>query len=141
VVVSTIIFSDRRMFEQLVNSFPGRVVASIDFRGTSVSISGWTTEYPVLPEVAAAECDYLPLHSLIATDVSVEGRLTGIDIAGVRRIRKVVKHPLIVAGGVSGVDDLMALRRCGADGAILGRILYGQRSSFMKLVEGFRNKM
>ncbi len=137
VMVSTIIFSDREKFERMSASFPGRIVASIDYEGERVKVSGWTEERDTRPEDAAAACDAMPLHSIVITDVSREGRLTGVDVTMVKSIRNTVRHPLNVAGGISSLGDIELLGACGVDGAILGRMLYDGRASLQELIEKF----
>ncbi|MBX8633312.1 MAG: 1-(5-phosphoribosyl)-5-[(5-phosphoribosylamino)methylideneamino] imidazole-4-carboxamide isomerase [Thermoplasmata archaeon] len=137
VIVSTIIFKDRGIFEQLTASFPDKVAASIDYERDRVKVSGWREEGSSVPEKVAAECDALPLHSIIITDISREGRLKGVDSPRIRAVRKTVRHPLSVAGGISSADDIASLMECGVDGAILGRMLYDKRASLSELIKEF----
>lgn len=137
VIVSTVIFADRPKFERMVSSFPGRIAASIDYEGERVKVCGWTGEHDMRPESAAAVCDALPLHSVVMTDVSREGRLAGVDDRMVKSMRNAVRHPLNVAGGISCPEDIALLAACGVDGVILGRMLYDGRSSLRELVTRF----
>jgi phosphoribosylformimino-5-aminoimidazole carboxamide ribotide isomerase len=137
VIVSTIVFTDRETFERLAESFPGKVAASIDYEGNMVKVSGWREKGSSEPEKAAAECDALPLHSIIITDISREGRLKGVDSRRIRAVREAVRHPLSVAGGISSAGDIASLMECGVDGAILGRMLYDKRASLSELIKEF----
>ncbi len=56
----------------------------------------------------------------VVTAVERVGTLRGPDIAVVRRVVR-TGRPVIAAGGVAGADDLDALRRAGAVGAVVGR--------------------
>ncbi len=139
VIVSTVMFSDRAAFERMTEAFPGRVAASIDYEGERVKVSGWTEERSARPEAVAAECDALPVHSVIMTDVSREGRLAGVDQARVRSMRDAVRHTLNVAGGISAARDIALLDACGVDGAILGRMLYDGRASLSEMIRRFEH--
>ena len=73
----------------------------------------------------------------VRTSVSRVGELTGPDIEGTRALaaRGV---PVIAAGGVASEADLRALAAAGAEGAILGRVLYEEEldlAAALKLTE------
>ena len=52
--------------------------------------------------------------------------MQGPNITATTALAHAVSIPVIASGGVSSLDDLIALRDCGADlnGAISGRALY-----------------
>jgi phosphoribosylformimino-5-aminoimidazole carboxamide ribotide isomerase len=56
----------------------------------------------------------------LVTAVERVGTLRGPGVAVVRRVVR-TGRPVIAAGGVAGADDLDALRRAGAAGAVVGR--------------------
>jgi phosphoribosylformimino-5-aminoimidazole carboxamide ribotide isomerase len=56
----------------------------------------------------------------LVTAVDRVGRLGGPDVGVVRRVVR-SGRPVIAAGGVAGLDDLRAIRRAGAAGAVVGR--------------------
>ncbi|MDR1608407.1 MAG: 1-(5-phosphoribosyl)-5-((5-phosphoribosylamino)methylideneamino)imidazole-4-carboxamide isomerase, partial [Deltaproteobacteria bacterium] len=67
------------------------------------------------------------LSMVIHTDVERDGLRTGPNLALAAEVARVSQLPTIVAGGVSGPQDLVALRDLkapGLIGAISGRALY-----------------
>jgi phosphoribosylformimino-5-aminoimidazole carboxamide ribonucleotide (ProFAR) isomerase len=56
----------------------------------------------------------------LVTAVDRVGRLGGPDVGVVKRVVR-SGRPVIAAGGVAGLDDLRAIRRAGAVGAVVGR--------------------
>lgn len=59
-------------------------------------------------------------HAFLATGVARVGSLGGPDVAAVKRVVRSGK-PVLVAGGIASIDDLQAVRRAGAVGAVVGR--------------------
>lgn len=59
-------------------------------------------------------------HAFLATTVARVGTLVGPDVNTVKRVVRAGK-PVLAAGGIARIDDLRALRRVGAAGAIVGR--------------------
>ena len=55
-----------------------------------------------------------------------EGAMQGPNVTATAALANAVSIPVIASGGVSSLDDLRALKACGAplDGAISGRALY-----------------
>ncbi|MGZ8629669.1 MAG: 1-(5-phosphoribosyl)-5-[(5-phosphoribosylamino)methylideneamino]imidazole-4-carboxamide isomerase [Actinomycetota bacterium] len=59
-------------------------------------------------------------RAVLVTAVSRVGTLEGPDVSVVKRVMR-AGRPVVAAGGVTTIDDLRALRRVGADGAVVGR--------------------
>ncbi|MEQ9674846.1 MAG: HisA/HisF-related TIM barrel protein, partial [Roseovarius indicus] len=64
--------------------------------------------------------------AIIYTDINRDGAIPGPNIEATAALANAVSIPVIASGGVSSLDDLLALRDCGAplNGAISGRALY-----------------
>ena len=67
--------------------------------------------------------------AIIYTDIDRDGAMQGPNVAATAALAKAVSIPVIASGGVSSMEDLQALKDCGAplDGAISGRALYDGR--------------
>lgn len=62
--------------------------------------------------------------SLLYTNVDVEGLQRGIQKEPVRRLLERTSIPVVVAGGISSVSDVIALKDLGVAGIVLGSALY-----------------
>ena len=63
-------------------------------------------------------------RTIIYTDVSRDGMLTGPDLDGASRLRQALGAEVIASGGVSTLDDLRSARAAGLAGIVVGRALY-----------------
>ncbi len=99
-----------------------RIIVSVDARDGKIAVKGWTESAGIdLVEGAKSVEPYC--SELLFTCVEREGTMTGIDMSLVERLRSAVKCRLVVAGGVSTVEEVVALERLGCD-VQLGMALY-----------------
>jgi phosphoribosylformimino-5-aminoimidazole carboxamide ribotide isomerase/phosphoribosylanthranilate isomerase len=105
----------------------GDVIAvGLDVRGTTLAARGWTQEggdlWAVLDRLEDAGCS-----RYVVTDVTKDGTLQGPNLSLLREITSRTTKPIVASGGVSSLDDLIALRELvplGVEGAIVGKALY-----------------
>jgi 1-(5-phosphoribosyl)-5-[(5-phosphoribosylamino)methylideneamino] imidazole-4-carboxamide isomerase/N-(5'phosphoribosyl)anthranilate isomerase len=105
----------------------GDVIAvGLDVRGTTLAARGWTQEggdlWKVLERLEEAGCS-----RYVVTDVTKDGTLKGPNLDLLREITSRTPKPVIASGGVSSLDDIVALRDLvpiGVEGAIVGKALY-----------------
>lgn len=103
-----------------------RTIVAVDARAGEVVDHGWTAGTGEGP-VARAERLAPYCAGFLYTLVETEGMLQGIDVAAVRALVQAVPHHAVTAaGGVTTLDDVVALDRAGAD-AQVGMALYTGR--------------
>ena len=98
-------------------------------RGHRLAARGWTTDGGDLWEVLA-RLDAEGCARYVVTDVSKDGMLRGPNLGLLREVCARTPAAVIASGGVSSVDDLVALaglRDLGVEGAIIGKALYAGR--------------
>jgi len=107
-------------------AFPGRVAVGIDARNGRVATKGWAEETDVMVTELAQSFEDAGVAALIYTDIMRDGAMKGPNVAATAALANAVSIPVIASGGVSSLDDLMALKNCGAplNGVISGRALY-----------------
>ncbi|MCE6993845.1 bifunctional 1-(5-phosphoribosyl)-5-((5-phosphoribosylamino)methylideneamino)imidazole-4-carboxamide isomerase/phosphoribosylanthranilate isomerase PriA [Saccharothrix sp. S26] len=107
-----------------------KVAVGLDVRiteqGHRVAARGWTKDGGDLWEVLE-RLDRDGCARYVVTDVSKDGTLQGPNVDLLREVCARTDAPVIASGGVSSVDDLVALAalsRDGVEGAIVGKALY-----------------
>ncbi|MEV0584876.1 bifunctional 1-(5-phosphoribosyl)-5-((5-phosphoribosylamino)methylideneamino)imidazole-4-carboxamide isomerase/phosphoribosylanthranilate isomerase PriA [Nonomuraea sp. NPDC050310] len=105
-----------------------RIAISIDVRGTRVATRGWTEERGDLWDlVARLEEEGCPRY--VVTDVTRDGMLGGPNLDLYRELCSRTAKPVVASGGVSSLEDLVALASLSSDGlegAIVGKALYAR---------------
>lgn len=128
VVLGTVAIEEPDIVEDVVRRFgPERVAVGIDARDGRVKTRGWQTETAVMPEALGMEMSALGVETLIYTDISRDGVLTGVNAAACARQARATGLDVIASGGVASLDDVRqvyALANEGVSGVIIGRALY-----------------
>lgn len=104
----------------------GRLAVGLDSRDGRVAIRGWVETTPLLATDVCRRVVAEGIHTIIYTDVSRDGMLSGPDLEGAGALRA-LGAGVIASGGVASVADLQAARDAGLAGAIAGRAIYEGR--------------
>ncbi len=126
VILGTVAVENPDLVREAARAFPGRVAVGIDARNGRVATRGWAEDTEILVTDLARSFEDAGVAALIYTDINRDGAIQGPNIAATATLARAVGIPVIASGGVSSLDDLIALRDCGAplNGAISGRALY-----------------
>ncbi len=125
VILGTVAVENPALVREAAEAFPGRVAVGIDARKGRVATRGWAEETEVQATDLAKSFEDAGVAAIIYTDIDRDGAMGGPNIAATEALARAVQIPVIASGGVSSLDDLMALRDTGViAGAISGRALY-----------------
>ena len=108
--------------EEAATRFGDGLVVAVDVRDGRVAVDGWTRESDTSASELAERCAAAGARRLLVTGTARDGSLAGPDLALLSEVLP-VGLPVIAAGGVSSLDDLLALRELGCEGAIAGSAL------------------
>lgn len=125
VILGTVAVENPALVREAARAFPGKVAVGIDARGGKVATKGWAEETDVLVTDLARSFEDAGVAAIIYTDILRDGAMQGPNIAATETLARAVTIPVIASGGVSSLDDLIALRDTGViAGVISGRALY-----------------
>lgn len=133
-VLGTAVVTDPSFVPAAVRRVGGqRLVAGLDARKGMVAIRGWVeTSDQRVTDVARRVLED-GIDTIIYTDVSRDGMLTGPDIDGARELTA-LGAKVVASGGVSSLADLERVRDAGLAGAIVGRAIYEGRMTVREAV-------
>ncbi|MFC3571579.1 1-(5-phosphoribosyl)-5-[(5-phosphoribosylamino)methylideneamino]imidazole-4-carboxamide isomerase [Paracoccus sp. TOH] len=125
VILGTVAVEQPALVHEAAMAFPGKIAVGIDARGGRVATRGWAEETDVMAVDLAHRFEDAGVAAIIYTDIDRDGAMAGPNIAATEALARAVNIPVIASGGVSSMQDLMALRATGViAGAISGRALY-----------------
>ncbi len=136
VILGTVAVRDPALVKQAARAFPGKVAVGVDARAGMVAVEGWAETTDVAAVDLARRFEDAGVAALIYTDIDRDGAMQGPNVEATAALARAVSIPVIASGGVSSLDDLRALKTCGAplDGAISGRALYDGRIDLAEAV-------
>ena len=128
IILGTAAVKDPTLVENACRNWPGQVAVGIDAKGGKVAVEGWAEVLELSAEELAARFSDAGVAAIIHTDVDRDGVLSGPNVAATSALADATQIPVIASGGVSSLEDLLALRAAGnIAGAISGRALYNGR--------------
>jgi phosphoribosylformimino-5-aminoimidazole carboxamide ribotide isomerase len=127
VILGTLAVREPQVVREAARAFPGQVAVSVDVRAGKVAVQGWTEDSDLDAVTVARRFEDAGVDALIVTDIDRDGTTLGFNVEAFGQMADAVAIPVIAAGGLASVDDIVALKaRPGTPiaGAVLGRALY-----------------
>ncbi|ASU78257.1 bifunctional 1-(5-phosphoribosyl)-5-((5-phosphoribosylamino)methylideneamino)imidazole-4-carboxamide isomerase/phosphoribosylanthranilate isomerase PriA [Actinopolyspora erythraea] len=139
--LGTAALEDPEWTARVVAEYGQRVAVGLDVRigerGHRLAARGWTRDggdlWQVLDRLDAAGCG-----RYVVTDVSKDGTLGGPNLSLLRAVCEYTPAPVVASGGVSTVEDLVALAELepyGLEGSIVGKALYAGNFTLAEALE------
>jgi phosphoribosylformimino-5-aminoimidazole carboxamide ribotide isomerase len=127
VILGTAAVRDPEMVKTAAKAWPEQIAVSVDVRKGEVAVQGWLENSGLDALTVARRFEDAGVSALIVTDIDRDGALLGFNVEVFGAIADAVTIPVIAAGGLATVDDIIRLKaRKGTPiaGAVLGRALY-----------------
>lgn len=124
IILGTPALTDINFVKSLVSEYgPDRIIVSIDAKDGLVAIKGWQETTTQKVSDVLEKLSSIGLTTIIYTDIQSDGALKGPNF---KSISQVLAKPfkVIIAGGVTTVEDAKKLNDMSAYGVIIGKALY-----------------
>ena len=127
--LGSIAVKDPAKVYQWIEQFgPDKIILSADVKDELVAISGWQENSNLAITDFISDYQRKGIQYVTCTDIDTDGMLSGPNIALYKKL--LMSFPLlklIASGGVSSLQDLVALKSTGVDGVIIGKAIYEGR--------------
>jgi phosphoribosylformimino-5-aminoimidazole carboxamide ribotide isomerase len=139
VVIGTRAVEAESFVAELVGAFGARIAVGIDARNGRVAVKGWVDTTGADALDLARRMDARGVGTLIHTDISTDGMLSGPNFQALEAMLGAVRCSVIASGGVASRDDVLRLaemrKNCpNLDGVIVGKALYERRVDLSDLL-------
>lgn len=127
VILGTVAVTEPEIVKQAARLWPEQIAVSVDVRAGKVATQGWTESSDLDAVTVAKRFEDAGVGALIITDIDRDGTVMGFNVEAFGAIADAVAIPVIAAGGLATIDDIVKLKaRKGVPiaGAVLGRALY-----------------
>ena len=112
-----------------------KIILGADAKNKRIAVSGWMEDSS--QELIPFLHDYtkVGIYKVLCTDISKDGMLQGPSIELYKEIMKEFpKMHLIASGGVSCLEDIIALEEAGIPAVVFGKALYEGRITMKDLI-------
>ncbi|MFH1062376.1 MAG: 1-(5-phosphoribosyl)-5-[(5-phosphoribosylamino)methylideneamino]imidazole-4-carboxamide isomerase [Candidatus Omnitrophota bacterium] len=132
VIISTKVFEDDKFLNKLDKDTLAKVIVSIDSKSGVVLDKGWTDQTSLTVAEAVKQIEKQGVKTAVITDVSSDGTLEGPNIPLLKQVLASCKMNILAAGGISGIEDIKALKKLSLEygnlyGTIIGKALYEEK--------------
>lgn len=138
-ILGTAAIENPSLVSEAVQHFgPDRVAVGIDARDGRVKTRGWQTDTAVSPTALAQQMKERGITTIIYTDISRDGVLTGVNATATAALAGDTGLHVIASGGVASLDDVRHLLPHASDGVagvIIGRALYDGKVDLAETVK------
>ncbi len=124
VILGTAAVTDRAFLEAALQKYGEKIAVGVDLKDGYVAIKGWTEKSRWTAEAFFSDLEKLGVSTVICTDISGDGAMQGTNRALYKDLSEKYKIQLIASGGVSGIEDVKALKAMDLHGAIIGKAYY-----------------
>ena len=127
VILGTVAVKQPEIVIEAARKYPEQIAVSVDVRKGKVAVDGWTADSDLDAITVAKRFEDAGVGALIVTDIDRDGTVMGFNVEAFGAMADAVSIPVIAAGGLASVDDIIKLKaRKGVPvaGAVLGRALY-----------------
>lgn len=124
VILGTAAVTDPDFTALAVQTYGEKIAVGADLKNGKIAIKGWLETAQESWDVFLGRMEELGVRTVICTDISKDGVLEGTNHKLYAALSARYDMDIIASGGVSSLEDVKALRKAGAAGAIIGKALY-----------------
>lgn len=131
VIIGTKALKEPDWFQAACQQFPQKLALGLDAKDSMIATEGWLEVSEVSVMDLARQMLDVPLSAVIYTNIANDGMMQGVDPQTLKDLQQLAEMglPVIASGGVTTMDDIVALQKISAQvpsliGAIVGRAIY-----------------
>ena len=135
VIIGTAAVTDESFLSEAISRFGDKIAVGADFRDGYIAIKGWLDITKLTLEDFLSKMCKMSVDNVIVTDISKDGAMRGANIELYRLLSKKYDIKITASGGVSSIDDVVALRKANLYGAIIGKAYYTGAINLSEAIE------
>lgn len=124
VILGTIAVKDPDFTSRMIGCYGEKIAVGVDISGRNVAIHGWTEVSEISVDEIFAKLCRDGVSCIICTDIAKDGAMEGTNRHLYQELSEKYPVEIVASGGVSSMDDILALKSMGVYGAIIGKALY-----------------
>jgi phosphoribosylformimino-5-aminoimidazole carboxamide ribotide isomerase len=135
IILGSLAMSNTPVLNTLLSEYGARrIVVALDHSNNLIRTEGWKhgTEIKLLS--ALKKFKDLGVETFLVTNIERDGTLEGPDIGNLRNLSQ-EKFKIIVAGGISSVNDVIRVKELGVEAVIVGKALYEGRFNLLEVLK------
>lgn len=124
VILGTAAVIDENFLKEAVKTYKDRIAVGVDIKDGYVAIKGWLEKSEYNCFEFCEKMQNIGVKYLICTDISKDGAMQGTNRELYNELSKQFSLNITASGGVSSIEDILALRKLNLYGVIIGKAYY-----------------
>ena len=124
VILGSVALKNPDLVETAVKEYGDRIAVGIDAKNGFVAVEGWLDSSTVDYISLAKEMVIMGVKTIIFTDISKDGTLSGVNQEQLKALHDAVNCQIVASGGVHTMADIIACNQMGLYGTIAGKSIY-----------------
>lgn len=140
VIVSTRALRDPDFLKTITSIFGPKILVGLDLKDGFIQTHGWQESSKEKVEDKIRYLNDLDIGAFVVTDTLKDGMLSSPSFSLMEHLAKISKHPLIVSGGISSIEDILHIIEIeekwgNLEGAIIGMSYHMKKFDLRKAIE------
>ena len=135
VILGTAAVTNEDFLREAVCAYGEKIAVGIDIRDNHVAIKGWTEQSQYTCDAFFEKMQHMGVKTIICTDISRDGAMQGTNRDLYRKLSATYDVDIVASGGVSSLEDIIALRSMDLYGAIIGKAYYSGAINLKQAIE------
>ncbi len=138
VILGSAAINDPDFVKAMLAKYGAKIAIGLDAKDGYVATEGWVETSTVKATVLGKELADAGAETFIFTDIATDGMLSGPNVDATVELARVTGASVIASGGVSSVEDLLALSKFadeGVSGSIVGKAIYTEKIDLAHALE------
>jgi len=135
VILGTIAIENSRLLKRFIDLYGKKIIVSLDAKNGELMKKGWLekSNFGLIPTIK--QIKKIGVKTIIYTDIARDGTLTEPNYESIELIRKNTNMKLIIAGGISYINQVKKLKAINVDGVIIGKALYEGKINLKEVIK------
>ena len=135
VILGTSAVTDESFLREAVSAYGEKIAVGADVKDGYIAIKGWIEKSQYSLEEFLSKMEQIGVKTVICTDISKDGAMKGTNLELYKKLNNSYSLDIIASGGVSSIDDIVALKEMDMYGAIIGKAYYTGAIDLQKAIE------
>ena len=124
VILGTAAIKDEKFLSEAVKKYGDKIAVGADIKDGFIAVKGWLERSTVTADEFFEKMQNLGVGTIICTDISKDGAMQGTNLHLYRTLSRRYNVDITASGGVSSMDDILALKEMDMYAAIIGKAYY-----------------
>lgn len=135
VILGTVALTDFDFTCDMIKKYRDRIAVGVDARDGMVAVGGWLETSTQNSVDFCKRLSDVGVGGIIYTDISKDGMLSGTNLDIYKTLSQIEGLNIVASGGISFEEEIIALKKMGIFGAIVGKAIYENLLDLEKVIK------